>query len=78
MGEQIWHDCSLCGRRFQYGPHRYEGHFIPRYKLVVCDSCWHGNPDGWGPTAEPRLLAHLKRNWIAVPERNEKRLLPRE
>src|SRR3979409_607746 len=78
MREQIWHDCGLCGRRFQYGPHRYEGHFIPRYKLVACDSCWHGNPDGWGPTTEPRLLSHLKRNWIAVPERNEKGLRPRE
>jgi hypothetical protein len=28
--------------------------------------------------AEPKVLAHLKRNWIAVPERNEKGLLPRE
>ncbi|HTE02732.1 MAG TPA: hypothetical protein VK739_01195, partial [bacterium] len=75
MSEQIWHECGLCGGRFQYGPHRYEGHFITRYKLVACDRCWHGNADGWGPAAELKVLAHLKRNWIAVPERNEKGLL---
>src|SRR5947208_12967874 len=63
MSEQIWHECGLCGGRFQYGPHRYEGHFIARYKLVACDRCWHGNADGWGPVAEPKVLAHLKRNW---------------
>src|SRR2546426_6855654 len=78
MSEQIWHECGLCGGRFQYGPHRYEGHFIARYKLVACDGCWHGNAGGWGPAAEPKVLAHLKRNWIAVPERNEKGLLPRD
>jgi len=78
MSEQIWHECGLCGGRFQYGPHRYEGHFVARYKLVACDRCWHGNADGWGPAAELKVLAHLKRNWIAVPERNEKGLLPRE
>ena len=78
MGEEIWHSCGLCDGRFQYGPHRYEGRFLPKYKLVTCDRCWHGNADGWGPAAELRVLAHLKRNWIAVPERNEKGLLPRE
>jgi len=46
MSEQIWHECGLCGGRFQYGPHRYEGHFIARYKLVACDRCWQGNADG--------------------------------
>jgi len=78
MGEEIWHSCGLCDGRFQYGPHRYEGRFIPKYKLVACDRCWQGNADGWGAAAELKVLAHLKRNWIAVPERNEKGLLPRE
>lgn len=76
--EKIMCSCSLCGRQFQFGPHRYDGKHIPRYQITVCMSCWDGNWDGWAPHLEERLIAHLQQKGIPIPERNAKGWLPRE
>lgn len=70
--------CDLCGKRFQMGPHRYDGEFASLYKITVCKICWDGNWDGWNPGHEKYLLEKLKENGLPIPERNEKGLLPRD
>lgn len=74
---KFFYNCGICGANFQFGPHRYDGKHISRYNLTVCMGCWQGNHDGWGPSAEGRLLEHLKQEGIAVPPRNAKGWLPR-
>ena len=70
--------CAVCGNPFQHGPHRYEGHKLELYGGVFCcDSCWKSNWDGWGPVAEPRILAILKEKGLPDPQRNKKGWLPR-
>lgn len=77
--DKFMFDCDVCGSSYQHGPHRYVGHALKFYgDLFCCDTCWKGNWDGWSPHLEPILLKHLERQQIPVPERNSKRLLPRE
>ena len=72
-------NCNVCGRQYQDGPHRYEGHGLKRYgNIFCCNTCWETNWDGWAPHREPVLLAHLKAKGLPVPERNAKGFLPRE
>jgi len=68
----------MCGGEYQFGPHKYEGRSIPRYKVKVCDICYNANWDGWAPEYENKLIAHLKKVGLPIPERNEKRWLPRD
>jgi len=67
----------MCGAAFEHGPHVYQGREIKRYKLLVCDACHKGNAGGWDRAMEQKLLAHLRANNLAVPERNAKGLIPR-
>lgn len=69
-------DCFICGRSFRFGPNRYDGAHIAMYDMTVCKSCIRGNQDGWSPTYEGKILAHLAEKNIPVPERNEKGWLP--
>jgi len=78
-GNEIMFKCDVCGKSYQHGPHRYEGHRLKLYgDIFACDSCWRGNHDGWTPHYEEVLLGHLKRQGLAVPLRNGKGLLPRQ
>ncbi len=70
--------CDLCNREFQFGPHRYDGKHILRYQITVCMSCWNGNCDGWAPHLDERLISHLEKKGLPIPERNSKGWLPRE
>ncbi len=70
--------CPICGNQFQFGPHIYNGYHIPRYQITVCLSCWKTNSDGWAPHLEDRLILHLEENYLPIPERNERGLLPRD
>jgi hypothetical protein len=75
---KIMYPCFMCGHSFQFGPHRYDGHHIARYKISVCSGCWAGNWDGWAPHYEAKLLAHLEEQGLPIPDRNAKGWLPRE
>jgi hypothetical protein len=75
---KFMYNCGLCGTEFQFGPGVYAGKLISCYQLTVCLGCWDGNWDGAGPSAEGRLLAHLKQKGIPIPPRNEQGWLPRE
>lgn len=70
--------CDTCGRLFQYGPHRYDGKYIPKYGITVCKTCWDGNWDGWAPHLEDKVTAKLMAAGKALPMRNTKGWLPRE
>jgi hypothetical protein len=70
--------CFCCGQDFQFGPHIYAGKHINKYNISVCSSCYGSNWDGWGPTCESKLLAHLKDKELPIPRRNEKGWLPRD
>ena len=75
---EIMETCLLCGKRFQMGPHRYDGKLIAGYKMLVCQSCYSGNWDGWAPYYEDRIIKHLEEMQLPTPDRNDKGLLPRD
>lgn len=76
--EKFMCKCDVCGQPYQHGPHHYQGHALALYgDIFACNSCWTGNHDGWAPHREEALIAHLQRQDIPVPERNEKGRLPR-
>lgn len=70
--------CFMCDSEYQMGPHRYDGKYIPRYKINVCKICYGGNWDGWAPHYEDKLIEHLKKESIPIPEKNEKGWFPRD
>ncbi len=75
---KIIQTCQMCGLDYQMGPSKYEGKYISRYKLNVCNKCYEGNWDGWAPHYEEKLLAHLKEKNISAPERNKEGWYPRD
>ena len=70
--------CDLCKAQYQHGPHRYEGHKLDLYDIMICTICWEGNWDGFNPIHEETLLKILEEKGLPIPKRNSKGLLPRE
>jgi hypothetical protein len=70
--------CLLCDAEFQMGPDMYGGHWIPRYKMHVCSSCYQSNWDGYANQYDARILANLKSEQLDVPPRNSRGYLPRD
>jgi hypothetical protein len=62
--------CGLCGTSFPFGPHRYDGKYLPHYELHVCRTCLDSNWDGIASHHEEKLVAHLKNRGIPLPARN--------
>jgi hypothetical protein len=75
---QFFAMCDICGARVQAGRHIYDGKRAPMYDLFACNLCRAEHKDGWGPDAEPKILAHLKAKGLPVPTRNERGRLPLE
>jgi len=71
------YSCDICNTSVQLGPQNWTGKYIASYKMIVCDACWNGNWDGWGPTAEDKFKEHLSKNNIPLPERNTNGWYPR-
>ncbi len=71
-------DCPVCGSKYQFGPHIYNGHVLQGWDICVCSICYEGNWDGWTPYYEPKLLAILKEKNIEPPARNAKGFFPRD
>jgi hypothetical protein len=71
-------DCDVCGKPYQHGPHRYEGHKLELYGgIMCCGMRWEYNHDGWAPHLDRPLLGHLERLGLSVPARNDAGRLPR-
>lgn len=77
-GDHYQGKCKICDRHFDFGPHAYRGKYLPRCKMTVCDSCLSAHRDGWNQEAETRIVDHLVRNELTVPERNVAGWLPAE
>jgi len=75
--EKFMLQCFMCGKEFQFSPHIYAGTHIPAYNITVCDTCYGMNSDGWHPDYTAKLIAHLKKENLPIPERNENGWLPR-
>ncbi|MBU8901488.1 MAG: hypothetical protein KOO69_01985 [Victivallales bacterium] len=75
--EKIMFTCPLCKSQFQHGLHLY-GKNLKLYKMIVCNSCWESNWDGWTPQYEIVLIKHLEENSLPIPARNKKGWLPRD
>lgn len=71
-------DCELCGRRFRFGAHIYDGKHVARYNVTVCRECYYENAGGWKPSVESRVTAKLREAGKPIPERNAQGLLPRD
>lgn len=42
--ERFMSKSDVCGRSYQHGAHRYEGHRLKLYgDIFACDPCWQGN-----------------------------------
>jgi len=76
--EKFMYKCFMCGGDYQYGPHKYEGQWIRQYNISVCNICYKANWDGWAPEYETKLIEHLRKEGIPIPERNEEGWLPRD
>lgn len=70
--------CDVCGKRFQFGPHRHEGRRNKTYDIMVCNTCHDSNWDGWAPGYEKLVTKNLEAINLPLPQRNDKQLLPRE
>ncbi len=75
---KVMYTCEVCGGRFQFGPHVYDGRYITTYRLRVCDVCYRGNWDGWALQFEDAVTQHLRAAGASLPTRNAKGLLPRD
>lgn len=78
MSEKFMRTCKLCQNQYQYGPHIYDGIYIKCYDIHVCLTCYKSNRDGWNHDAALKLIAHLKKNGLPIPDTNDKGWLPRE
>ena len=76
--QKIMMECDTCSKKFQFGPHQYEGRVINLYGITVCDTCWTGNWDGWASHFEPIIQKHLAEKNLPEPPRNNKGWLPRD
>ena len=70
--------CFICGEERQYGPHEYQLIHVPRYDVWVCNICYQANWDGWARVNEERLIAHLQKEGLPIPQRNPQGWLPRD
>ena len=75
---QFYETCFLCGKKFEFGSHKYYGKKVPYYEFMLCDAHYQGNWDGFAPHYEDKIIKHLKENNIPIPKRNEKGWLPRD
>ncbi len=62
--------CDFCEGDFQLGPQVYEGKFIPKHKLHLCDGCYTINRRGVLHNYVAQFKNHLDKNNIAPPEVN--------
>jgi hypothetical protein len=75
--EQVMH-CQMCDAEYHVGRSHHDGHFIPRYQLHVCDTCYDCNAIGWAPLYEQKLLTYIKKLGRPLPTRNQRGLFPRD
>lgn len=76
--DEIMFKCDLCSRSFQFGHHKYDGKYLKKYEMSVCQGCLNSNWDGVGPSLEKQFTDHLYSKNIPLPEKNAKGWYPLE
>jgi hypothetical protein len=74
----IYYTCKLCGSKFQFGPHVYDGKWLNYYKMTLCRTCYDINWDGFAPHYEGVIERHLVAEDIPLPARNRSGWYPRD
>jgi len=76
--EEVEHkeQCFFCGGMFHYGPHKWYGEYVPRFKLLICHNCQNVNHDGLRHDYEAKFEDYLKANAISAPEKNKEGYYP--
>lgn len=70
--------CALCHNQYRDGPHVHEGVVLKSYGgIVVCQSCWEYNYDGWAPHRAKKLIELMEQKGLPLPQRNSEGFLPR-
>lgn len=64
--DKIMLKCFLCGREFQFGPHRYDGRGVPKWGITICRTCDDANWDGIVLANHPGLKRHLETRGIPI------------
>ena len=48
--------CDFCGKHFEVGHHKDDRQVLPRYKILVCNSCFRAEWHGIAPEFNERSL----------------------
>ncbi len=75
---RIMYPCFVCSRQFEYDPDSLKGNYVNAYEIMVCDTCYKANWDGWAPQLTSRLTDHLKGKGLSIPQLNDRGWLPRD
>lgn len=62
----LFYECFLCGRNFQFGQYVYDGQYIPTWRISICNTCRFSNMNGIEPTQHPRLLQLLNKERVPL------------
>ena len=62
----LFYECFLCKRQFQFGRYVYDGQYIPAWRIIVCNTCRLTNYNGIDPVQHPRLLQLLHKERVRV------------
>lgn len=68
--------CDVCRRGFPFSRGRYDGRYLTGYRIVVCDTCYCANHDGWALHNEPKVMAKRRELGLPAPARLQNGLLP--
>lgn len=74
MEPKCYEICDLCEQPFRYGAHRYDGRYVPRWKVRICDTCDKMNWDGIVVSGRDAFLEKLRANGVEI-KLNERGLL---
>ena len=70
--------CVICEKKFSFSNGSYGGKYLKRYCVMVCNSCYEFNHDGWNLQSEKSVTKNLSDFEISLISRNESGFLPRE
>ena len=62
----LFYECFLCGRQFQFGRYVYEGNYIPTWRVNICNTCRTNNVTGIDPAQHPDLVQLLKKERVRL------------
>ena len=60
----LFYECFLCKRQFQFGRYVYDGQYIPTWRINICNNCRLTNFNGIDPVQHPRLLQLLEKERV--------------